>query len=274
MDVQNQIESNKLRTLAIDAAVSVRDDLLSVFRAPMRKEFKRDLHDIVTEHDQAAEKMISSILIRGCPDSTVIGEEQGKQGHGSVEWHVDPIDGTSNFSRGLPSWCVSIGAVVDHQTCAGVIFHPVSGDIFSADLTGAWLNDDPLVSSAAVEQIDATIVSSFPNAKDTGLFGQDAMSMQYSLLEDFQAVRNLGSGALNLAYVAAGWADATMGFQTNSWDICAGTFILEQAGGTFHGYRSGVPVNPSYLASDYFAIGAGGDYSTLRTAIESYSARL
>ncbi|WP_166999296.1 inositol monophosphatase family protein [Paramicrobacterium fandaimingii] len=267
-------ESKELRKLAIEAAVSVRDDLLSVFRTPMRKDFKRDLHDIVTAHDQAAESAISSVLSRGCPDSAIIGEEQGKQGNGRVEWHVDPIDGTSNFSRGLPSWCVSIGAVIDQQTCAGVIYHPVSGDVFSADLMGAWHNDAPMVSSSAAEQIDATIVSSFPNAKDTGLFGQDAMSAQHRLIDDFQAVRNLGSGALNLAYVAAGWADATMGFQTNSWDICAGTFILEQAGGAFYGYRSGEAASPGYVASDYFAIGAGGDYPTLRTIIESYSARL
>ena len=190
-----------------------------------------------------------------------------------MHWHIDPIDGTSNFSRGISSWCVSIAATIEDELVAGVILHPCSGDLFSADLSGAWRNGVSLVSAAAADELDATIVSSFPNAKDLGLFG-DAMFAQMRLLESFQAVRNLGSGALNLAYVAAGWADATMGFTTNSWDISAGLFILEQAGGSFFGYRNGRPATPKFSASDYFAVGAGAGYPTLRKVVESYSSRL
>jgi myo-inositol-1(or 4)-monophosphatase len=267
-------ESAALLGTATRAAESVKSQLLSAFRGPMSKDFKRDRHDIVTVHDTASEKQIISVIFDEVPDSTIIGEEGGTNGRGRIHWHIDPIDGTSNFSRGLDGWCVSIAATIDDEVVAGVILHPCSGDLFSADLTGAWLNGATLVSAAAPDELDATIVSSFPNAKDLGLFGDDAMFAQLRLINSFQAVRNLGSGALNLAYVAAGWADATMGFATNSWDIGAGLFILEQAGGRFFGYRSGVPASPKYSASDYFAVGAGGTYLTLRNVIESYSARL
>ena len=267
-------ESAALLATATRAAHSVESQLLAAFRVPMGKDFKRDRHDIVTVHDKASEKQIISVIFDEVPDSTIIGEEGGTNGRGRVHWHIDPIDGTSNFSRGIAGWCVSIAAAIDDEVVAGVILHPCSGDLFSADLTGAWLNGKTLESAAAPEELDATIVSSFPNAKDLGLFGEDAMFAQMRLINSFQAVRNLGSGALNLAYVAAGWADATMGFTTNSWDISAGLFILEQAGGSFFGYRSGMPASPKYLASDYFAVGAGATYPTLRDVIESYSSRL
>lgn len=267
-------ESAALRETAMRAAHSVDGQLLAAFRVPMDKDFKRDRHDIVTVYDKASEKQIISVIFDEVPDSTIIGEEGGTNGDGRVHWHIDPIDGTSNFSRGLAGWCVSIAAAIEDELVAGVILHPCSGDLFSADLTGARLNGAPLVSAAATDELDATIVSSFPNAKDLGLFGADAMAAQMRLLESFQAVRNLGSGALNLAYVAAGWADATMGFTTNSWDISAGLFILEQAGGSFFGYRNGLPATPKYSASDYFAVGAGAAYPTLQNVVESYSARL
>jgi myo-inositol-1(or 4)-monophosphatase len=267
-------ESVALLGTATRAANSVKSQLRSAFRGPMSKDFKRDRHDIVTVHDTASERQIVSVILGEVPDSTIIGEEGGASGGGRVHWHIDPIDGTSNFSRGLAGWCVSIAAAIDDEVVAGVILDPCSGDLFSADRSGARLNGAPLVSAAAPDELDATIVSSFPNAKDLALFGDDAMVAQLRLLRRFQAVRNLGSGALNLAYVAAGWADATMGFTTNSWDIAAGSFILEQAGGSFFGYRSGRPTAPKHRASDYFAVGAGGSYPTLRALIESYSARL
>ena len=70
------------------------------------------------------------------PGSTVVGEEGGRQGEGRVVWYVDPIDGTTNFARGLPTWCVSIAAEVDGEIVAGVVHAPVTGETFRADLVG------------------------------------------------------------------------------------------------------------------------------------------
>lgn len=266
-------ESRHLRSLAERAARSVGDQLRAAFRSPMDKDFKRDAHDIVTLHDKAAEEKIVKVLLVDCPDSVIVGEEGGTRGAGRVEWHIDPIDGTSNFARGIALWCVSIAAVVDNTTIAGVVFDPVSGNLFHADLTGAWLGDDPIHVHAAGDEMRATIVSSFPNAKDTWLFGSTAFDAQARLIEAFQAVRNLGSGALNLAHVAAGWADATMGFYTNSWDIAAGGFILRQAGGKFYALERGLPVEPYFSAPDYYAIGGDVTYKTLSGVMQEWSAQ-
>lgn len=260
-----------LREIAELATTQVGGYLLSAFREPMRKDFKRDRHDIVTHFDRGAEERITSLIMHKWPDSQFVGEEFGLRGKGSVVWHIDPIDGTSNFSRGLPTWCTSIAAVVEGEVIAGAIRHHVSGDLFSADLTGARLNNNKMISTANIEQLDATIVGSFPNAKDITLFGDRAFSGERILLDTFQAVRNLGSGAMNLAYVAAGWADATFGFNTNSWDIAAGSLILKQAGGRFSGFNQGRPTTVDHLATDYYGIGNSTQYPVLAQFVESFS---
>jgi myo-inositol-1(or 4)-monophosphatase len=267
------VDSALLRQTAVRAALGVGDQLFAAFRAPMHQDFKRDAHDIVTVHDRAAEQAISAVLTAEGPDAMIVGEEGGVRGEGGVQWHIDPIDGTSNFARGLAYWCVSIAAVVDGRVVAGVVLDPVAQNLFSADLSGAWLGDTPLQSRAAPTQIAATLVSSFPNPKDTWLFGQSAYEAQSRLVDSFQAVRNLGSGALNLVHVAAGWADATMGFYTNSWDIAAGGFILQQAGGRVFGLAGGLPREPFFAAPDYYAVGAGGDYPTLTDVMTNWSSR-
>jgi len=267
------LESSRLRTLARHAARQASGDLLGAFRTPMKKDFKRDAHDIVTLHDKNAEETIVQCLKLEYPESVIVGEEGGTRGTGRVEWHIDPIDGTSNFSRGIAFWCISIAAVIEDRPVAGVIYDPVADNLFQADLTGAWLGEVPISVHAAEREIGATIVSSFPNAKDTWIFGPSAFDAQARLIKSFQAVRNLGSGALNLAHVAAGWADSTMGFYTNSWDIAAGGFILQQAGGSFYGMEGGLPVEPYFRAPDYYAVGGAVEYRTLGQVVRDWSAR-
>jgi len=270
--MNDEEESRRLRSTATAAALSVRDQLIAAFRTTMQLDFKRDVHDIVTVHDKASERQIVSMILDAVPDSTIIGEEGGRSGSGRVSWYIDPIDGTSNFARGIALWCVSIAAVVDGRVVAGVVFNPISGDLFSADLTGSWLGDRRLDTRAAGDELSATIVSSFPNSRDLQRFDNAALDAQGTLLVGFQAVRNFGSAALCLTHVAAGWADATMGFSTSPWDVAAGILILEQSGGTYLGYSRGVIDSPSFLAPDFVAVGGGAHYPTLLSVVEKLSA--
>ncbi len=265
-------ESEQLLTTVKSAALSVGGQLVAAFRTSMEKDFKRDLHDIVTVHDKASEKQIISMILAAVPDSTIVGEEGGQSGTGRVHWYIDPIDGTSNFARGIALWCVSIAAVIEGRVVASVIYNPVADDLFSADLTGAWLNGRQLTARASTDEASATIVSSFPDARDLQLFGAEALTAHGRLLNSFQAVRNIGSAALCLAHVAAGWADASMGFSTSPWDVAAGSLILEQAGGTYFGYRKGATDSSGFLAPDFFAVGGGADYPTLRDVLEGLPA--
>lgn len=278
-----------LRAIAEEAARTVAPDLLAVFRAPMTISTKRDAHDVVTLHDRAAEEAITAVLTAAVPGSVVLGEETGTTGSttgsttgtagdtGStadpvVRWIVDPIDGTANFARGLAYWCISIAAEVDGEVVAGVVFDPVADHVFAADDEGAWLDGAPMRSSSGPDDA-ATVLTSFPVQQDLDLLGEAAA---FDLLRDltlrYRHHHSLGSGALNLVHVAAGWSDVTMGFATHPWDVAAGALVLERAGGWFRGFRGGEVVHRAHLADDYVAAGAGGSHAELVRRVQELSA--
>ena len=264
-----------LRAIAAAAAESVRDPLLAAFRSSMTIGYKRDRHDLVTRHDREAEAAIRRFILARAPDSRIVGEETGPQGSGRVAWYVDPIDGTANFARGLPSWCVSIGAVIEDEIVAGAILDPVAGNLFSADPTGAWLNDTPLRSRATPDERHAALITGYPVPRDFRLDGRDrALANFGQLVETFSTLRRPGSAALSIAHVAAGWADAACGFGVNPWDVTAAILILRQAGGRYRPLTQGAvpPGAPAHLCPGYVATGAGAAYPTLDRVADAISA--
>jgi myo-inositol-1(or 4)-monophosphatase len=241
--------SAELRAAAAEAARLVADDLRAAFRGTMAVEFKRDQHDPVTEHDRRAEEAVVKSLTARIPDSGVVGEEDGAQpGTGGVTWYVDPIDGTANFARGLAFWCTSIGAVVDDRIVAGAILDPMTGDLFTADLSGAWLNGEPMRSTGRRAEAEALIITGYPSARDVATDGPDALARFGDLVTAYGTLRRSGSAALSLAHVAAGWIDAAIGTSVNAWDICAGRLIVEQAGGIYTGFGADGWNQPGYAA--------------------------
>lgn len=222
--------------VAAEAARSVADDLRRAFRSPMTVEHKRDDHDPVTEHDRRAEQVIREVIRRRMPHSVVIGEEGGADGAGGageVEWYVDPIDGTANFANGLAFFCVSVGAVVDGEPVAGAVHDPMTGDMFTASTDGAWLNGQPLQSRGAAEERRALLLTSYPSARLLQSHGPEALERLGRMIDGYATVRRVGSAALTLAHVAAGWADAAFGVGVNPWDVAAAQLLLRRAGGTY-----------------------------------------
>lgn len=267
--------STELRHAAIAAAQCVEPQLRDAFRSAMEVEFKRDRRDIVTAHDKAAEVAICAHLQAAVPDSCFVGEEGGVQGSGSIQWFIDPIDGTANFARGLPSWCISIGAVIDDRIVAGAIVDPMGGNVFSADLAGAYHGTRPMRSNATPDEGLATILCSYPSARDLKRDGRDiALDRFGKLVETYSAVRRIGSAALGLAHVAAGWADAAANLSINAWDVTAGILILRQAGGRFVPIEaSPVPEGaPDHMFPAYVALGAGTGCRTLHEIVETIAA--
>lgn len=258
--------SAALRIVAEEAARKVRAPLLAAFRSVMDVDYKVDLHDLVTVHDKQSEQTIRDLIFERVPDSTFMGEEGGSVGDGPVCWYVDPIDGTSNFARGIAFWCVSIGAVIDGEIVAGVVYDPVADNMFAADTSGVWLNGEPLRSSAIAEEARATLITGYPVARDFRLDGKAEALEHFGLLaETFSTLRRPGSAALSLAHVAAGWTDAAAGFGVNPWDVTAGVLIVRQAGGTYRALTLGkvAPDAPDFFCPGYVATGAGANYPTL-----------
>ncbi|MEO5325392.1 inositol monophosphatase [Mesorhizobium sp. CC13] len=269
-------ESRKLREVAEQAAKLVRVPLLDAFRSNIAVDYKVDLHDVVTRHDKESEVAIRAFILDRVPDSSVLGEEDGASGAGRVHWYVDPIDGTANFARGLAFWCVSVGAVIDDEIVAGAVYDPVAELMFSADLSGAWLNGAPLRSRSVADERHATLITGYPVARDLRLDGRERSLAHFGeLAETFSALRRPGSAALSICHVAAGWVDAAAGFGVNAWDVAAAILILRQAQGAYLPLTLGkVGVEArDFMCPGYVALGEGADYPTLMRIARDISDR-
>jgi len=247
--------ASECRAAAAEAARGVAPLLREGFRSAPEIGYKADLHDMVTEFDRTAEDRIRATLRASFPSSSVVGEERGPDPHSSLVWYVDPIDGTSNFARGIPFWCVSIAAVVEGITIAGVVLDPAHDDLFHADDEGAWEGERELTATGRVRQEEATLLTGFPSPGDVRGDRAAALAEYGELVETFAAVRNPTSAALCLAHVAAGWADAVLDFDVHSWDVAAGSHLVRRAGGRYRSWRGGIETpgasihDPAFLAT-------------------------
>ncbi|GAA1630532.1 inositol monophosphatase family protein [Nonomuraea maheshkhaliensis] len=229
------MDATDLLDTACEAARAVGPQLRAAFRSRPEVSTKRDFHDPVTEHDRAAEESIRAVIEARAPYSAIVGEEGGTTGSGDLVWYVDPIDGTANFAAGLPFFCVSIAAAVRGELVAGVVYDPVRDDEFTATPDGAWCNGKPLRSEGATGDREAMLLSSYPTPLDLDAGGELALERYGRLLSSFSAVRRVGSAALKLAHVAAGWSDAAYGTRSNPWDVAAGALLVRAAGGVYLG---------------------------------------
>jgi myo-inositol-1(or 4)-monophosphatase len=236
---------------------------------------KADFHDLVTVYDQRAEDHVREVIEREAPGSRIVGEEGGVSGDGEVTWYIDPIDGTSNFARGIAFWCVCIGAAVDGEIVAGVVYDPVADHLFLADERGAFLNGEPLRAEGATAPEQATVIATFPLPRDLRAFRAEALESYAQLAETYAQVRDLGSSGMNLCHVAAGWADATFCFEVNPWDVAGPAFILKRAGGVYRTYGGGeqLPADSDHLNRHYYGAVAGADFSLIHRIMLDQSRR-
>jgi myo-inositol-1(or 4)-monophosphatase len=186
--------------------------------------------NIVTEIDKKAEDYIVGKIKQSFSDHTIIAEESGKtQGHKGKNWYIDPVDGTSNYARGLPLFAVSIGYEEDGLMRFGCVYDPVRDECFSAESgKGAWLNNKRIYVSKTDKLIDAMLVTGFPYNMNQANNNLDHFS---KIIKEAHVVRRLGSAALDQVYVAAGRLDAYWEIGVEAWDIAAGTLIVKEAGG-------------------------------------------
>lgn len=252
-------DPTELLRAARAAAHQAAEHLRALDRSDLAREEKTSSHDIVTEHDRRCEEIIVESLRRDIPGCRIVGEEGGERAGagtdgGGVTFYVDPIDGTSNFAAGMPLFCVSIGAAVDDTLVAGVIDVPVLGQVFTAGPEGARLNDGPLAPRPTHAPHEALVLSGWPSIGDVEADEAAASSGRARMLREIGSVRTLGSAAIELAWVAAGWADATMLASIHSWDVAAGFLLVEQAGGSIRTWPGRGPVDapaherPAYVA--------------------------
>ncbi|NWG18016.1 MAG: inositol monophosphatase [Chloroflexi bacterium] len=232
-----------IRTTTADIAREAGAVLMGYYDRPHRETVKGDATDIVTEADPAAEAVIVARLQAAFPDHHIIGEEGGGMGAPAATaeyfWHVDPLDGTANFANNIPYFSVSLAlADRDGHPLVSAVYHPVSGEMFSAARGfGAWLNDRRLQVSATADLQKSILCTGFPT--DLATHPDNNLREWIHFLKLTRAVRRFGSAALDLCYVAAGRFDGFWESRIHSWDCMAGLLCVSEAGGQISDYRGG-----------------------------------
>ena len=194
--------------------------------------------DLFTAADGAVENLIVTSLRAAFAEDAFLGEEGGRTGADAAQacWVIDPIDGTANFARGLPHWCVSIALVVAGRTELGVIHDPCSDLLYSALRGGgAWRNGERLRVSATTDARRATVDVGYSSRTPVEPFGRLVNRL---LGQGFNVLQG-GSAALGLARVADGRLDAYAERHLYAWDVLAGLLLVEEAGGRVNDFLDG-----------------------------------
>lgn len=207
------------------------------------REKKRN--DFVSAVDQEAERLIVEHLKSHFPDHQFLGEEGGHyQAKSDFCWIIDPLDGTTNFIRNIPFFCVSIALYHRQQPLVGIVNSPVTNEFFSAVFQqGAFLNGSPLSVSQQTDFARAFLATGFPHQQKRQL--PTFINAFNDIFFHSGGVRRLGAAALDLCYVAAGRFDGYWELGLHAWDIAAGVLIVQEAGGMVSDFQN----SDSYLKS-------------------------
>jgi myo-inositol-1(or 4)-monophosphatase len=212
----------RARQVACEAAESVGEPLRELHGRVEDVTHKTDKSDIVTEADQQANRIITTVIENEFPDHAILSEEaEYRSGSSAYTWVVDPLDGTGNFAHGNPQYSVSIGLLHEDTPVMGVVYVPETDELFHAIEGGDAYQGDTRITTTDRENLDESMLLSGwdPNG--------DFLTHFYG---ETRGVRALGSAALSLCYLASGSADGTWEYGTYSWDVAAGIVIARAAG--------------------------------------------
>ena len=206
--------------------------------------------NLVTDVDKASERQIIEIIKKAFPDDQILAEESGAhQASSTRRWLIDPLDGTTNFAHAYPCFCVSIGFEDQGKPLLGVVYNPLSDELFWAEAgRGAYLNERQIKVSG-VSRLEAGLFA-------TG-FPPDSKSAKINNMKQFTEVTDLshgvrrdGSAALDLSYVAAGRLDGYWEIKLAPWDLAAGTLLVREAGGKVTNLTGGTfDINTGHVAA-------------------------
>ena len=217
---------------------------LAAFRSgDLGIETKSNLYDVVTRVDKECEALIARRIAERFPEHALLGEEGGERGAAGSRWLwvVDPLDGTTNYSQGLPVFTVSIALQQDGQTIVGVVYAPYLDELYTAVKGGgAWLagrgREPRQIRVPRKESLAAAVLATgFPYDKDVN--PDNNCDNVARMLPRIRGLRRMGSAAYDLCAVAAGWIDGFWELALHVWDIRAGELIVTEAGGVVERLR-------------------------------------
>jgi myo-inositol-1(or 4)-monophosphatase len=221
-----------LLNIAVRAARRAGDLIVrNVDRVPSLGVRSKSRNDFVTEIDQMAERDIIESIRRTHPDHGFLGEESGRSGGGEFLWIIDPLDGTTNFLHGFPTFAVSLACEYRGRLEHAVVYDPMRQELFTASRgDGAQLDGRRIRVSKQAELEGALIGTGFPYRANARWI-DEYLAMLKAIMQQTAGIRRPGAASLDLAYVAAGRIDGFWELGLNAWDTAAGTLLITEAGG-------------------------------------------
>ncbi len=201
---------------------------------------QKGAQDWVSEADRNVETFIRQRIAEAWPNDGIFGEEHGEtQGSSGFDWVIDPIDGTTNFVNGIPAWTIVLASVAEENTEIGVIHDPNINETFVASRGGgATLNDAPMRVASGVALHQGTVAVGYSNRVDN----RNIVPIVANLIERGAMFHRNASGALSLAYVAAGRLLGYVEEHMNAWDCLAGQLMIAEAGGVVEDQDAGAMI--------------------------------
>jgi myo-inositol-1(or 4)-monophosphatase len=225
------VEQQQRHDAALSIVAEAAEHALELFREGDLLDIEvKGLQDWVSNADKSVEDLIRAALGEAFPNDSIVGEEHAnKQGSSSFTWVIDPIDGTTNFVNSTPGWCVVLACVENDQTVIAAVCDPIPKEMYTAIRgQGAKLNGVPIHCSV----LDSLDKGTLGVGHSTRVPAGQTIRMVDALLSANGLFRRSGSGALDLAYVAAGRLLGYVEPHMNAWDCLASMLLIEEAGGT------------------------------------------
>ena len=204
-----------------------------------RIEQKEGFNNLVSYVDKESERRLVQALEKILPGAGFLGEEGTDiKGTNDYQWIIDPLDGTTNFTHGLPPFAISIGLAKKNKMVCGVVYEINKSECFHAsEGNPAYLNDQIIHVSRVQTLSESLLATGFPYYHFDKI--EAYLEIIKTFLQQTHGIRRLGSAATDLAYVACGRLDGFFEYKLNAWDVAAGSFIVEQAGGKVTDFNGG-----------------------------------
>jgi myo-inositol-1(or 4)-monophosphatase len=237
MTVNLQTVANQTIEVCQEVAQFIRHESEHFDRANIEQ--KNGFNNLVSYVDKESEKKLVAALSAIIPGSGFLAEEGTHvKGSNDFQWIIDPLDGTTNFMHAFPPFAISIGLAQADKMVLGVIMEVTKWECFHAVANGGSYCNNQAIKVSAVKTLDAALLATgFPyyHLDKTDNY----LEIIKSFLRQTHGIRRLGSAATDLAYVACGRLDGFFEYNLNPWDVAAGAFIVQQAGGTVTDFSGG-----------------------------------
>jgi len=224
-------------TVAIESVFQAAEILKKYYRKPIKYTYK-EKRNPVTEADILSQEKIKKNILNNFKNHKILAEEDWKEGKVDFDgfwWVIDPLDGTVNFKKGFPFFCISIALIKDGEIILGVIYIPILDELFIAEKgNGAFYNDKRIFVSNTVELEKSVLATGFSYALTQNPNPHIELFKELSIRTE--AIRRAGSAAIDLAYTALGIFDGFWEFDLKPWDTAAGVLLVQEAQGKVTDY--------------------------------------